>query len=178
MGDAYDISQTQGRAVKSVKLENDTPQMEKALETLLNYSPVPVVSDPELETPAYYDERTMELVVNPGHDDSTAFSAIAEEIAQARYHDRGRNRYYDRGESILDAESVSYLLCRRFGIERPLPDAASITALNEGLSIETRTDTLNRVQEMAKLIGGSIDKQIAPHQRTQSRGSRPMRQSR
>lgn len=175
LGDAYDISQTQGRAVQVIKLENDTKPMEKALSTLLNYSPVPVVSDKSLDGAALYDEGRFELVVNPDHDDSTAFSAIATEIALARMHNKGQNAYFDRGESGLDADSVSYLLCRRFGIDRPLPDASNVAALNDGLTVDERTNALNKVQDMAKQIGGSIERQINPPQRTQSRTARPVR---
>lgn len=175
LGDAYDISQTQGRSIQSIKLENDTPQMEKALATLLNYSPVPVVADRELDGAALYDEENLELVVNPEHDDGTAFAAISAEIAHARLHNKGQNAYYDRGESALDAESISYLLCRRFGVDRQLPDASAVAALNDGLSVESRTEALNHVQDMAKQIGGSIDRQICPPQQTQSRSARPAR---
>ena len=103
------------------------------------------------------------------------FSGIATEIALARLHDRGRNQYFSRDESLLDADSVSYLLCRRFGIDRPLPDTSRVAELNDSLSVEGRTNALNHVQDMAKQIGGNIDRQINPPQRTHSRGSRPER---
>lgn len=42
---AYDISQTYGREVKKAALENNRPEMEKALSTVLNYCVAPVVLD-------------------------------------------------------------------------------------------------------------------------------------
>ncbi len=175
LGDAYDVSQTQGRPVGSVKLEENTRAMDNALATLLNYSPVPVVSGNGMEVPAYYDEQGLELVINPNHDDKTAFAAIATGIALARMHNKGQNTYFDRSESLLDADSVSYLLCRRFGIDRPLPDASNIAALNDGFSVEERTNALNKVQDMAKQIGSAIDRQINRPHRTQSRTTQPTR---
>lgn len=50
---AYDISQTYGREVKAVRLENNTQAMEDALKTVLNYSIVPPVVDESLDSPAY-----------------------------------------------------------------------------------------------------------------------------
>ena len=175
LGMAYDISQTQGRDVSVVRLEDDTPNMERALATLMNYSPVPIEANHELKQPAYYDVMNMTIQVNPNYDDKSAFASIATEIALARLHNRGRNNYFVRDESLLDADSVSYLLCRRFGIERPLPDASKVAELNEGISVEGRSNVLNHVQDMAKQIGGSIDRHINPPQRAHNLSSRPER---
>ena len=84
MDAVYDVSQTQGQDLKSIQLEDDTPEMEIALTTLLNFSPVHVVADVELSCDAFYDSENMELVVNPNASDSRAFIAIAAEIAHAR----------------------------------------------------------------------------------------------
>ena len=116
--DAYDITQTTGRDVKRIEIKNNTPGMETALATLLNYSVVPVVVDNDLTVPAFYDSRNMELAIQPNFPDNEAFAAIATEIAQARFHNKGNNTAYNREECTLDAESVSYILCRRFGIDR------------------------------------------------------------
>lgn len=65
LADAYDISQTQGREIKQTVLRDDTKDMETALSTVLNYAVVPVVIDEELPVAAFYDQRNMELAVNP-----------------------------------------------------------------------------------------------------------------
>ena len=72
LGMVYDISQTQGRDVTPMKLQNDTPTMERALSTLLNYAPVPIETDHDLKQPAHYDERSMVIRVNPDYDDKSA----------------------------------------------------------------------------------------------------------
>ena len=54
----YDVSQTQGRELQSVTLEDDTKEMEVALTALLNFSPVHVVADAELSADAFYDPKT------------------------------------------------------------------------------------------------------------------------
>ncbi|MEM5768495.1 MAG: hypothetical protein AAGU32_09455 [Bacillota bacterium] len=142
--------------------------MEDALTTLLNYSVVPVVIDKELDSPALYDEAQMELVINPGYDDTASFSAIAAEVAHSRFHAKGTNRNYDRAECELDAQSVSYLLCRRFGIDRELPDISDVTVLYEGWEPQERRQALDCVQDMSKQIGGSIERDITPQQRSRA----------
>ena len=161
---AYDITQTTGRDVKRTELKNGTPGMETALATLLNYSVVPVVVDNDLTVPAFYDSKNMELAIQPNFPDNEAFAAIATEIAQARFHGKGSNPGYDREECALDAESVSYILCRRFGIDRDTPDLSNLDTLYEGWDAQEVRAALTSIQEMSKQIGGAIERDTAPKQ--------------
>ena len=164
----YDVSQTQGRELQSVTLEDDTKEMEVALTALLNFSPVHVVADAELSTDALYDAKNMELVINPDASDTQAFIAIAAEIAHARFHDRGRAFDYSREGCELSAQSVSCILCRRFGIERELPDLSKMAERFQGWKTQDRLNLLTGIQGMSRQIGGSIEKAMAPPQRTPS----------
>ena len=175
MAPAYDISQTTGRDMRTFRLTDDSKEMETALRILMNYSPVPVVSNQEIETPAFYDQRNLMLAINPDYSDSEAFAAIAAEIAHARFHDRGRNGDYHRGESDLDAQSVSFILCRRFGVKRDLPDLSKLPELYQDWPVESRRDILDGIQDMSKMIGSSIEKEITPAQRTIPVTRRPPR---
>lgn len=166
LADAYDISQTVGRDLRTPQLKADTKEMETALTTLLNYTTVPVAAAPEIEIPAFYDESNLELLINPDCSDHEAFAAIATEIAHARFHKRGYTTNYDRGESELDAQSISYVLCRHFGISRELPDLSRLPELYQGWTLESRKNILDGIQDMSKMIGGSIERDIAPPQRT------------
>lgn len=114
--DTFDVAQTQGRDVWRPHLEDNTQEMETV------------------------------LAVDPGCSDSEAFGAIAAEIAQARYHDRGFNWGYSRESCELSAQSVAYTLCRRFGISREL-------------------EVLNNIRSMSRQIGSGIQKSLAPPQR-------------
>lgn len=145
LADAYDVRQTQGRPLKEVHLENDTRDMESAMTTLLNYAVCQVVIDKELETPAVYDPQRMELPINPDYPDHEMFAAIATAVAHSRLHGKGYNAQYDYAESDLDAQSVSYLLCRRFGVERDLPDTADLSALYEGWDAQERRQALDQI---------------------------------
>ena len=161
----YDIAQTQGRELRTVQLKEDTEPMEAALTALLNFSPVQVVAGENLPSGAYYDPRQMTLAIDTELSDSQAFAAAAAEIAQARFHDRGRNPAYSRESCELSAQSVSYILCRRFGIQRELPDLTKMAERCQGWEIEDRLAFLKEIQGMSRQIGGSIEKTIAPPQR-------------
>lgn len=161
----YDVAQTEGRALRTLQLQDESPEMEAALSALLNFSRVPVVADDELDVPARYDPKGMTITVNPGYSDSQVFAAVAAEIAQSRFHDRGFNRAYRYENYELNAQSVSYILCRRFGVEREQPDASHLPALFRGCGIETRQEALKGIQGMSRQIGGAIDKALSPPQR-------------
>ena len=102
LADAYDISQTQGREIKRRTLRENTEEMSSALSTLLNYSKAKLDIDKDLATPAYFDEQSRELVINPDYQDEEAFASIAAEVALTRYHDKGYNRDYSWARYELD----------------------------------------------------------------------------
>lgn len=161
----YDVTQTEGRALRQPQLQDDSPEMEAALSALLNFSRVPVVAEDELDVPARYDPKDMTITVNPGYTDSQVFAAVAAEIAHSRFHDRGFNRAYRYENYELNAQSVSYILCRRFGVEREQPDASHLPGLFRGCGIQERQEALKGIQGMSRQIGGAIDKALAPPQR-------------
>lgn len=166
ISDAYDITQTQGRDLSRTTLYEGTREMEAALRRLLDFSQVPVVQDENLPMPAMYDQNKMELAINPNTPDVDAFAAIATEIALVRFHNRGRSAGYNRADCELDAQSVSYILCRRFGIDRERPDMSRLSELYEGWNTADRKQALDSIQDMSKLIGGTIERSITPQQRT------------
>lgn len=166
LADAYDVTQTQGRELKRPQLQDDSKEMEAALKAVLNYAVVPVVADEELPVAAFYDQGHMELAINPNFPDGEAFSAIAAEIAHARLHGKGYNSGYNREDCELDAQSVSYILCRRFGISREIPDLSRLPELYDGWEAQDRRRALDSIQDMSKQIGSSIEKSITPQQRS------------
>lgn len=176
LADAYDVSQTQGRDLKKTVLTENSKEMESALTTVLNYSVVPVVIDKELPAAAFYDQGNMELAINPDYPDCEAFTAIAAEVAHSRFHAKGANAGYDRAECELDAQSVSYILCRRFGVQRDLPDLSGVAELYEGLDPQERKGALDVIQDMSKNFGRSIEKNLETEkQRGRAPVHRPVR---
>ncbi len=175
LADAYDVSQTKGQDLKQTVFRDDSKEMASALETLLNFSKVPVVVDKELGTPAYYDEGKKELAINPDFSDSEAFASIAAEIALTRFHDKGFNRNYSWERYELDAQSVAYVLCRRFGIEPKAPNMERLSERFEGMTTDECRGILDSIQDMSKTIGRSIERGLEEKQRSRSAVRRPAR---
>ena len=176
LADAYDVSQTHGRDLKRRVLRDDSMEMSSALTTLLNYSKAKLVTDKNMDAPAFFDEERKELAINPNYPDSEAFAAIAAEVALTRFHDKGYNRDYSWARYELDAQSVSYILCQRFGVEPQMPNMERLTERFSGMKSEECKSVLDKVQEMSKQIGRSIDLTIeAEKRKTRAAVRRPVR---
>ncbi len=178
MGNYYDVSQTTGKPLKAPsKLEENGPKMEEALESLMGTSPVGFQSNPDMDCPAYYDSENMVITINPDRSNTEVFVGLAEEIAHARAHNRGRNTNYNREEFDLDAQSVAYLLCQRFGIDCPLPDASHVAEVYEGYEASDRESVLDEIRKKARDMGNTIERAVFPRQQEQkhSRVSQPTR---
>lgn len=175
LADAYDVSQTKGQDIKRTVLEEGSKDMETAMETLLNFSKAKPVIDNELDAPAYYDEDKKELAINPYYPDGEAFASIAAEVALTRFHDKGFNRNYSWARYELDAQSVAYILCRRFGIEPKTPNIERLAERFEGMTPDECRSVLDGIQDMSKQIGRSIERSIEEKQRSRSAVRRPAR---
>lgn len=174
LADAYDISQTEGRDLRQTRLEPGSKEMTAALRAVMNYSLVPFEVDKELPVPAFYDARNMVIAVNPADfSENESFAAIAAEVAHSRFHQKGYNSDYNRTDSELDAQSVSHILCRRFGVQRDLPDLSRVPELYQDWSVDSRKGILDGIQDMSKMIGNSIERDITPQQRTIPIPNRP-----
>ncbi len=173
--EAYDVSQTQGQEVKQTMFRDGSKEMETALATLLNYSKASPVTAKDLDVPAFFDEEKRELQINPDYPDSEAFASIAAEVALTRFHDKGHNPGYSWARYELDAQSVAYILCRRFGIEPQTPNMERLTERFEGMTPQEARDVLDKIQDMSKQIGRSIERRLEEQKRSRTAVRRPAR---
>lgn len=170
MGDYYDVTQTTGRPLKErTPLNADSARMDTALAALMNYSPVGIVENTDIGAPAHYDERNLTLSVDPNFEKAEVFAALATEITYARIHDKGRNTGFERESYKLDAESVGYMVCRRFGVDCPMPQAREVAQLYDGYEPADRGEALEQIRKTARNIGDSVERSIQPRQQERSR---------
>lgn len=153
MGDYYDVSQTTGKPMKEpVPLAENTARMESAL-----------------GAPARYDERNLCIAIDPSYGEAEVFSALATEIGYARGHDKGRNMDFDRRDYQLDAESIGYMLCRRFGVDCKAPQTGEVARLYEGYEPTDRGEALEALRKAARNMGDGIERSIQPRQQERGR---------
>lgn len=165
MGYYYDVSQTSGKPLRETEaLTDKSPRMMAALTALMDQSPVALAEDKEISSPAFYDEASYTIYINPDQKPSAVFAALATEIAYARAHERGYNKGYKRELYKLDAESVGYMVCRRFGVECSPPDAKYVNILYDGYPAVNRGEALEQLRGTARKIGDGLDQKLNPRQ--------------
>ena len=171
MGVYYDISQTTGRPLEGqAVIPEGSPKLIAALEPLMQGARAALKEDNTLEQSAYYDPNTMTILVNTEHPAHDVFAALAVESVHARMHNQGRNTQYSREAYQIDAESIGYMVCRRFGVPCKLPNASELAASFDGCDPAMRGTYLEEQRQTAKSIGDSIDRTINPKQQEQRRG--------
>jgi hypothetical protein len=174
MGSYYDVSQTTGKPMREPEpLTEGSERLNAAFAALLDTAPVGFIENTGLEVPVRYNERECILEINTGYSTLEVFAALATEISFARLHDRGMNRDYDRGAFQLNAESVGFMVCRRFGVDCPVPDAAGVQQFYSYYSPDDRGKSLDFMRQTARNMGDTVERGIQPRQQehTASRGS-------
>ena len=162
MGSYYDITQTSGKPMKEPQPLTEGAKLDTAFAAILDTSPVDFVEDTELKTPVRYDERDCVIRVNPEFSKEEVFAGLATEISYARLHNRGQNRDYDRQSFQLTAESIGFMVCRRFGVDCPLPNSDRVAQAYEYYEPEDRGKALDFMRQTARNMGDTVDKSIQP----------------
>ena len=176
IGRVFDISQTHGKAgVPALSLKDNTPEMDAALRRLLDSSPVPVVTSSTMYQDAVYDPKTQSITVSSRLIDSKIFAALSREIVHAGIHDHGRYPYYTREDCAMDAESVSYMLCRNFGVEAPQPDVCRVGQVFDGMEVQDRRGVVDSLQKYFRKLQNDIQREISPQERKQPEQNRSVR---
>ncbi len=174
MGSYYDVTQTSGKPMKEmVPLTEGSDRMNVAFAALLDTAPVGFIENTALETPVRYNERDCVLEINTKYSTGEVFAALAIEISYARNHERGYNRDYDRGAFQMTAESIGYMVCHRFGVDCPLPNADKVEDYYSFFEADERGKSLDLMRQTAKNMGDTVERSIQPRQQehTNSRNS-------
>ena len=165
MGNYYDISQTGGKPMKeSVPLAEGSDRMNMAISSLLDTAPVGFVQNTELNAPARYNKQSCVLEINTEYGTGQVFAALATEISYARIHDRGMNRDYDRETFQLNAESIGFMVCRRFGVDCPLPNTDKVTEAFGYYEADDISKALDLMRQTARNMGDTVERGIQPRQ--------------
>ena len=138
--------------------------MSKALYQLLMVSPVPVVTGDARGQDALYDPNQQQIIVSGYISDSAAFRALSREAVHAGIHDHGNFPYYSRESCALSADSVSYMLCRSYGVPCDKPKVTDLVEMFDGMEARDRTSVLANFQQTFAAQRASIQRGLAPQQ--------------
>lgn len=113
----FDISQTSAAPVKDERPKYDDRTLMKALisRVSVDIEPVDEMPEPQRHEIAYFDTITQTIYVKRNLDTPQLFRALAKELALADY--AAESADYSRSEKNFKAVCVSYMLCKKFGID-------------------------------------------------------------
>ncbi len=170
MGKYYDVSQTDGRPLReSPLLEEGSERLNAAFAALVDASPVECVENNALDAAARYNEHDCIIEINSERSPSELFAALAAEIVYARDHSRGHNRDFDRSDLKLNAESIAFMVCQRFGVDCPPPDTKAAPGYYSFYEPEDCGKELDSLRQAARNMGDTVERAITPRQ--QERGN-------
>ena len=163
IGRAFDIGQTEGFPMStSSPLEDHTPKMDIALRQMIRMSPVPIQTTVDSGIEAKYDPHEKVILLSADLSDTEAFAALGREIFHAATHADNRMIEYNAMENVLDAESVSYMLCRRYGIPREYPEASDVGAFYTDMDAKDRSSIVEGMYKSFRSMERSIQKELDP----------------
>ena len=175
IGRVFDVTQTHGRALAPLALRDNTPEMDAALRRLLDSAGGSVVTNDTMYQDAFYDPQSQCITVSTRLTDGQTFAALSREIVHAGIHDRGRYPYYTREDCAMDADCVSYMLCRNFGIDVPQPNVSRVGQVFDGMEVQDRRSVVDILQKYFRRLQKDIQREIAPQERKRPEQNRPVR---
>lgn len=168
----YDKAQTVGDPVPVRGILRDgTPDMEKALGALLQSSPVEVVATPEIFGEAEYQPEENRIAIQPDLSGAASFRALAREIVYAQIGTGMEAGDFDPRPYELDAHSVCYALCRRYGIPVEQPDFSSVVQQYGELEAPERLNMLRETCDLSKVLNRSIERALDLRQRSKAKNA-------
>ena len=162
LGNVFDISQTEGKELPSLvnELKDNSPEIRKAIEAVCYASDVPVYYDTAMggETKGYYHLKEKYISIRYGMSDSQTFKTVVHEIAHSRIH--GKDDKFNRKEREVQAESISYVVCSRYGIDTSAYSFGYIAGWSSDKNAKELGSSLHLVQESSDKIIKRIDKAL------------------
>lgn len=141
VGRLFDVSQT--TAIRTTGTVSHDPR--RLLEALIRSSPCPFdfTQDPNVD--ARYSPRDNKIIVRQGMSPNDLFRSITREIAAIAY---GQAR--QKGHAAdMDANCVSYIMCKRFGVSTEGFTFEQMSESMKGLEPKAVQNRLKRIRDTA-----------------------------
>ena len=166
----FDVSQTTSREKAKPAVHRDDRLLLKAL---INKSPATIKISEDLPegVGALYQPKTNEIAVRKGMDASDIFRSVSQELAHAEL--AAQNDDYSRSEAGFKAYCVSYMLCKKNGVDVGGYDFKNLPDNIREADAQSIRSELSSVRETADSISARMAKVLeankAPRQQEQER---------
>ena len=168
----FDVSQTEGEPLPSIteQLKGDIAEYEKFFAALKEISPVPIAFE-NIQTGAngYYHLEEKRIAIQDDMSELQTIKTAIHEIAHAKLHalpDKEDEKSdpdvekIDRNTKEVQAESISYTVCQRFGLDTSDYSFGYIAGWSSGRDIKELKKSLKTIRQTAAEIITGIEERM------------------
>ena len=154
----YDVTQTTSKN-RVPAVNHDERQLLKAL---INNPPVPIKTVEELPNGvgAFYDHDNKVIEVRKGMSATDIFKSVSLELAHAEF--AAANENYSRDSMAMNAYCVSYMLCKKNGIDTKGYNFENISKTFEGKETQEIGAELSQLRDANLSISSRMAKVLEP----------------
>ena len=165
----FDISQTEGKELPSIgtnELCGNVQDYPFFIKTLEQVSPVPVEHE-KIESGAkgYYHVQDKKIVLQEQMSEMQTVKTLIHEIAHAMLHNREavlvegieEDDKKNRRTKEVEAESVAYTVCQRYGIDTSEYSFAYIAGWSSGMELKELKQSMDTIQKTVSQLITQID---------------------
>lgn len=163
----FDISQTEGRELPSLgidELSGDVDEFRNMYKALLRVCPVPIVQeDIKGGAKGYYNDAEQRIAILTGMSEMQTIKTMIHEIAHQKMHSSGTRTLdmpIDRHTKEVEAESVAYTVCQRYGLDTSDYSFGYIAGWSSGKDMAELKSSLERIRSAADELITGIDAQL------------------
>ena len=162
----FDISQTTARVKSQSTVSMDNRVLLKAL---ISRSPVPMQTVDELPNHmgALYDNEQQVIFVRKGMDAADIFRSVSKELAHAEI--AGMAKDYTREAAAFSAYSVSYMLCKEYGIDVSGYDFSRLPDNFRENDAQSTRAVLAEIRDAAGNISGRMNRALEQNRQPKSK---------
>jgi hypothetical protein len=156
----FDVSQTDGKPLPTIarKLGGSAENYDFMLRSLRGISPVPVeFENIGGDVNGFFSIAERKIAIKSGLSEAQTLKTLVHEIAHAMLHSAGAGREKDRSTKEVEAESVAFVVCNRFGLETDEYSFGYIAGWSSGKDVPELSRSLETIQKISAEIIGKIE---------------------
>ena len=179
VANVYDVSQTSGRPLPSLfdNIEGDVKGFERFYKAVESVSPAPISFEPMTDKDGYYHQVDKRIALREGMSERQTAAAAIHEISHATLHaldmahlkESLKARGKDQRTMEVEAESIAYVVCQRYGIETGENSFGYIAMWSKNKTLPELQASLKVIRDTASDIIGRIDERLAELEREEIR---------
>lgn len=179
VANVYDVSQTSGRTLPSLfdNIEGEVKGFERFYKAVESVSPVPMGFEPMTDKDGFYHQIEKRIALREGMSERQTAAAAIHEISHATLHaldmahlkESLKARGKDQRTMEVEAESIAYVVCQRYGIETGENSFGYIAMWSKNKTLPELQASLKVIRDTASDIIGRIDERLAELEREEMR---------